>query len=153
MTKALETSGSWLHPLGVGMTEAKVLSNPDCFPGAWVSSLMVKPRTFNTSESGFDSPGAYMARGLTCEAHTHTSNIPQERHHVWPLGYHGPNVKSNLITICCNAHSDIHYYMEYMLKHNGQVPPDWRTYGPKIREFANKGYEQVMAYGESLGAK
>lgn len=91
-----------------------------------------------------------MPRGYECECHVHESKIPQERHHVWPMGYHGPDTAANKILICCNAHSDIHYYMEYLLKHNGANPPDWRTYGPDVRFFARKGFDQVMAYGASL---
>lgn len=91
-----------------------------------------------------------MARGKECVLHVHDSTIPQEKHHVWPLGYHGPNVKSNLILICCNGHSDIHYYMEYLLKHNGATPPDWNTYGTAVRTYARLGYQKVMDYGESL---
>lgn len=91
-----------------------------------------------------------MARGTECECHIHDTTIPQERHHVWPKGYHGPNTPDNLVTICCNAHSDIHYYMEYLFKHNGETPPDWRTYGPTVRALAKRGYDEVIAYGESL---
>lgn len=91
-----------------------------------------------------------MARGQFCEVHTHDSNVPQEKHHVWPLGYHGPNTKENIIVICCNAHSDIHYFMEFMLKHNGKYPDNWRTYGYQVRRFAKSGYYKVMAYGEQL---
>lgn len=86
--------------------------------------------------------------GFVC--HAHDAMVSYERHHVWPLGYHGPNVPSNLIKICPNAHSDIHFFMEYLLRHNGSWPEDWRTYGPTIRRYAMSGYEQVMAYGESL---
>ena len=91
-----------------------------------------------------------MARGTSCAVHTHDSTVPQERHHVWPLGYHGPDVASNKVLICCNAHSDAHYFMEYMLRHNGAWPPDWRTYGPRVRDLAVSGFTQVMAYGQSL---
>ena len=91
-----------------------------------------------------------MARGLVCEVHVHDSVVPQEDHHVWPLGYHGPNIKANKIKICCNAHSDIHYFMDYLLKHNGIQPADWRTYGPRVRMFALIGYRQVMDYATRL---
>lgn len=89
-------------------------------------------------------------RGRKCEAHVHDSLVPQERHHVWPLGYHGPNIPSNLVTICCNAHSDVHYMMEAMLKGK---PYDRREYGVGVRRIAEAGYKAVMAYGESLSAQ
>lgn len=89
-------------------------------------------------------------RGIVCAIHEHKTTVPQEKHHIWPLGYHGPNVASNIILICCNAHSDIHYYMEHRLKHNGNAPKDYRTYSPMVRLFANYGYDQVIAYGTLL---
>lgn len=80
--------------------------------------------------------------------HKHDSHIPQERHHVWPQGFHGPSTPDNLIDICCNVHSDIHYYMNYRLRHNGAFPDDWRTYSAGVRKWANVGYDKVMAYCE-----
>jgi hypothetical protein len=77
----------------------------------------------------------------------HEQLVPQERHHVWPLGYHGPDVASNRVLICANAHGDIHYLMEAMLK--GRAV-DRRTYGPGVRTLADRGYALVMAYAESL---
>lgn len=91
-----------------------------------------------------------MARGTSCAAHTHDTTIPQESHHVWPLGYHGPNTAANRALVCCNAHSDAHYFLEHLLRHGGQWPDDWRTYGPRVRAIALSGYAQVMAYGASL---
>jgi hypothetical protein len=91
-----------------------------------------------------------MARGKECKCHKHPTNIPQEKHHVWPQAYHGPTNPDNLITICCNAHSDIHYFMDYMLKHNGQHPEDWETYGGAVRRYAIKGFNDVMTYGTHL---
>lgn len=89
-------------------------------------------------------------RGLGCTAHRHTAVAPLESHHVWPLGYHGPDTKANRVLICCNAHSDVHYYLEHLLKHNGQRPDDWRTWGPVVRGIAMSGYAQVIAYAEQL---
>lgn len=88
-----------------------------------------------------------MARGIDCAAHKHSSLVPQESHHVWPLGYHGPNTASNRVLVCCNAHSDIHYLLESMLRGK---PVDLREYGPSVRLFASLGYGQVMAYAESI---
>lgn len=86
-----------------------------------------------------------MARGNYCEVHKHgTQLVPQERHHVWPIGYHGPDTAANKILICANAHSDIHYFMDHMLRHKGVWPDDWRTYSPKIRAFAIRGYNETL---------
>ena len=84
-------------------------------------------------------------RGLECACHKHDTMIPQEKHHVLPQAYGGPTTPENLVTICANAHSDIHYYMDYMLKHEGAKPEDWRTYGDVVRILAGKGFRQVVA--------
>ena len=84
-------------------------------------------------------------KGFVC--HNHTSMVSYEIHHVWPHGYHGPNIASNKIKICPNAHSDIHFLMELMLKGK---PYNHREFGPAIQRYAKSGFEQVMAYGESL---
>ena len=86
-------------------------------------------------------------RSTQCAAHKHDCLVPVESHHVWPLGYHGPNTKANQRQVCANAHSDIHYLLEAMLKN---ANPDRRTYGPGVRALAESGYEQVMAYAEQL---
>lgn len=84
-------------------------------------------------------------KGFVC--HNHTSKVSYEIHHVWPTGYHGPDIASNRIKICPNAHSDIHYLMDRML---AGKPNDLTEYGPNIRKYAKLGYEQVIAYIESL---
>lgn len=91
-----------------------------------------------------------MARGTLCVAHKHRSLVPIEWHHVWPLGYHGPNTTANKIPTCSNTHGNIHYYMEALFKSGGTRPPNWRTYGDDTRYWAKKGYDQVMAYAERL---
>ena len=84
-------------------------------------------------------------KGFVC--HAHTSMVSYELHHVWPKCYGGPDTKANLIKICCNAHSDIHYLMELMFRGKPYNP---RQYGAKVRHFAWSGYQQVTAYAESL---
>jgi hypothetical protein len=84
-------------------------------------------------------------QGFVC--HNHDSMVSYEIHHVWPIGYHGPNIASNKIKICCNAHSDIHYLMEAILRGK---PYNAREYGPTIRAYAHSGADQVLAYGAQL---
>ena len=88
-----------------------------------------------------------MARGTECAVHVHRSMVPQEVHHIWPRGYHGPDTPDNKIKICSNAHSDIHYMMEALLRGK---KIDLREFGPGVRKYARRGYEEVIAYGESL---
>ena len=84
-------------------------------------------------------------KGFVC--HDHKTMVSFEMHHVWPVGYHGPNIKSNLIKICPNAHSDIHFLMELMFRGK---PYNFREYGYSIRCYALKGYQQVIDYAEQL---
>ena len=82
-------------------------------------------------------------KGFVC--HRHTTMVSYEMHHVWPLGYHGPNVKSNLIKICPNAHSDIHHLMDRLL---AGKPVELKEYGNTVRHYALLGWVQVMDYIE-----
>ena len=88
-----------------------------------------------------------MARGHNCQAHKHHQLVPIEVHHIWPRGYHGPDVDENKIAICSNAHSDVHYLLEALLKGKNV---DKREYGPVVRQLAQRGYEEVMNYAASI---
>lgn len=83
--------------------------------------------------------------GFVC--HAHRSMVSFEMHHVWPLGYHGPDTAANKIKVCPNAHSDIHHLMELILKGKPWRP---RDYGHRIRRYALAGAEQVTFYAEQL---
>jgi hypothetical protein len=88
-----------------------------------------------------------MARDNTgFKCHVHRSMVSFEVHHVWPKEYHGPDVKANKIKICCNAHSDIHFLMDHWL---AGKPVNIHEFGPLIRYWAKKGYDQVIAYANS----
>jgi hypothetical protein len=93
--------------------------------------------------------GAYGVRmGHECVCHIHEVMVPMERHHVWPLGDGGPNIESNLITVCCNAHYSIHAFLDMLWRNNGIVP--WTTarqYGKRVRDYAYSGYRQAIAAG------
>lgn len=88
-----------------------------------------------------------MARGYNCGAHKHTYIVPIEVHHIWPSGYHGPDIPENRIALCANAHSDVHYLLEAMLRGK---KIDKRKFGPVVRVLAQKGYDDVVAYAEHL---
>lgn len=90
------------------------------------------------------------ARGAELVCHRHDSLVSYEDHHVWPVGYHGPDVPSNIVRICCNAHSDIHYLMERLLRGKPVVLAE---YGPVVRTLAQRGQREVIAYGESLAVQ
>jgi hypothetical protein len=91
-----------------------------------------------------------MARGLRCWAHKHRTPVSEEYHHIQPKEFHGPSIAANMVWLCSNAHGDTHVYLNWMLRHNGQRPVDWRTYNRKIRMVAEDGYKRVMQYGTEL---
>jgi hypothetical protein len=91
---------------------------------------------------------------LPCQVHhTHypRSHV-NEIHHVWPLGYHGPNVSSNTVVVCATGHNSIHHLLEIMLKRGTCELPyaDVRSYTTLEKRYAIAGYMAVMAYAESL---
>jgi hypothetical protein len=85
------------------------------------------------------------AMGFLCGAHRHDSWVPIEVHHVWPVGEGGPNVATNRVPLCSNAHSAVHDLLGRMLK--GEVPWDIRRrYGYAVRVVADRGYAEIMAH-------
>lgn len=81
--------------------------------------------------------------GVDCACHHHREWVPLEIHHVWPKGDGGPDVPTNKVTICENAHGAIHSLLDHMRK--GPVP--WiirRRYGRKVRAFAQLGYDRMQ---------
>ena len=82
-------------------------------------------------------------KGFVC--HKHHDMVSYEMHHVWPVSYHGPNIKANLIKICPNSHSDIHYLMDRML---AGKPYNIREYGNSVKLYAYRGYRAVTNYIE-----
>lgn len=84
-----------------------------------------------------------MKRGIECFGHVHTHPAPLEDHHVWPIEYGGPP-KQALRRGCSNAHGDVHYYLNMLLKHNGRVPrPEMIQFGWKNRGVAIEGYDMI----------
>jgi hypothetical protein len=93
-----------------------------------------------------------MPMGLTCVVHTHRSWVPVEQHHVWPVGMGGPNVASNKISVCANAHYSIHEFLRQLMLHNGCVPGSLsRHFSPKVKQYAILGWTEAgkPAHGSS----
>lgn len=85
--------------------------------------------------------------GTTCAVHRHREMVPMERHHVWPLGHHGPNRPENMVTVCENGHGSIHSYLDLLIKQEAGTPIPWtvrRRYGRKVRALAQLGYERIL---------
>lgn len=87
-----------------------------------------------------------MKRGHDCAVHHHREMVPQEDHHVWPKEFGGPTVPDNLKRICANAHSDVHYFLNLLLAHQGDVHwSDAQWFGTRVRSLAVNGYTRIKA--------
>lgn len=84
--------------------------------------------------------------GTTCAVHRHRELVPLHVHHIFPQGEGGPDEEWNKITVCANGHYSIHALLDIFKKQRGNVP--WivqRRYGKKVREYAQRGYEEIIA--------
>jgi hypothetical protein len=87
-------------------------------------------------------------RNRSCAVHRHREYVPIEAHHIWPKGEGGPDISSNLIDICANAHSAVHEYLRLLKRHNGKPPlRDKARYGYKTRRLALQGWRMINAQG------
>lgn len=92
-----------------------------------------------------DAP--YTAMGVDCQAHHHHSSVPIERHHVWPLGDGGPNIKANIVPLCANAHGLVHYLIDLCRKHGSMEAVPWedrRHFGVTVRKLAALGWDRIQ---------
>lgn len=87
-----------------------------------------------------------MAMGTNCWAHRHRELVPIEIHHVWPLGNGGPNIPSNKVAVCANAHSSAHDLLDKMMHAQTIHLPltVQRLYGWKVRRVARAGYLAIV---------
>lgn len=89
-----------------------------------------------------------------CFAHKHRDEVPLDLHHVWPLGEGGPDVKSNLVRLCPNAHRQVHSYIRLLKKHNGKAP--WlkrKFYGRWVRYVGQAGYDAITINERNHGSE
>jgi hypothetical protein len=76
-----------------------------------------------------------------CAVHIHRDWVPNNSHHVWPLGMGGPDAPSNRVTVCMNGHGEIHAYIDLLIQYGDEVPwPVAMHFGPRVREIARKGW-------------
>lgn len=91
-----------------------------------------------------------MPRGKRCIAHAHEYLAPEEYHHVQPLSRGGLTKPDNMVWLCANAHSDVHYFLDLIEKRAKQqqrrpeaVPGAVADhFGPKIRQIARRGWAE-----------
>jgi hypothetical protein len=85
-----------------------------------------------------------------CAVHRTHQDSPEssESHHV-PLGWNGPNVLSNRVSICPSAHSDVHLLLNLLVLGEGVIPDyvKWRRWNPAMRALAQRGYDEAVVRG------
>jgi hypothetical protein len=77
--------------------------------------------------------------GTDCVVHRHTSAVPLESHHIFPLGDGGPNIAANRIIVCANGHYEIHACLDLQRV----AALTWRqkiSFGRKVRMYAALGW-------------
>jgi hypothetical protein len=79
-----------------------------------------------------------------------TKHVPKalelHKHHVWPLGEGGPDVRSNLVILCPTTHSNVHRLWRLYEENDGRPP--WeilRNYSEYARAIVEKGRERRRA--------
>lgn len=62
------------------------------------------------------------------------------KHHVWPLGEGGPDVRDNLVILCPTTHSNVHRLWRLYEDYDGRPPWDiLRNYSEYARAIVEKG--------------
>ena len=84
------------------------------------------------------------------------THIPEprelHRHHVWPEGKGGPNIRGNLRWLCPTTHSNVHKLWREYEKANGI--PGWiilRQYSRYVQRLVADGWAQMTAAGVTSG--
>lgn len=86
-------------------------------------------------------------------AHVHDAPVPEEYHHIRPQCRGGLARPDNMVWLCANAHSDVHYFLDLIEKRAraGKRHPEAVEaaesvhYGPKIKQFARLGWSRYAA--------
>lgn len=82
-----------------------------------------------------------LGEGCACVAtHSPVSYVPH-RHHVIPKSWDGPDIESNIVTICPNTHTATHRLLNEYVRQGGE--PSWeyrRQFGPYVRALAARGW-------------
>jgi len=69
-----------------------------------------------------------------------------DKHHIWPMGFDGPDVPENLIWLCPTMHRNVHEYLRWLLKYDGEVDRGLASdYSRFTRKVAEQGYRRIKA--------
>ncbi len=72
-----------------------------------------------------------------------------EGHHVWPLGYGGPDVPENMRWLCPTTHTKVHNLWRAWARAGGRPPRDIEhRYSRYVRELVEDGWGQVVLAGK-----
>lgn len=80
-----------------------------------------------------------------CEVHRPSNHRPMphlnHEHHIWPLGWGGPNTAENKVVICPTGHANIHVLLNEYNRLGGQPPWTFRQhFGQGERDLAKAGW-------------
>lgn len=83
-----------------------------------------------------------------CQGHAYHSPRPQhlDSHHVIPSAWDGPDVRSNLVSLCPTGHRNVHYLLDSYVRAHGE--PSWvvrRSFGPGERALAARAWAAALA--------
>jgi hypothetical protein len=91
--------------------------------------------------------GPPLLTSLPCAVHAEhrPASHVQHRHHVWPLGAGGPDVRDNIVTVCATGHENLHALLRLLHKTGGRAAfPETRGYARAEIALARLGYERTI---------
>lgn len=83
-----------------------------------------------------------------CVLHRHHSPHLERTHvhHIFPLGWGGPDTADNEAPCCPTGHDSIHILLEAYRRHDGEPPWEVRKeFGPAERAMAAEGWRRSRA--------
>ncbi len=88
-----------------------------------------------------------MTTTLPCQVHI-ARHIPNShvnhRHHIWPLGYDGPDVPENIVVVCPTGHANIHKLLDLFIRTSGEIGYNTlKAWSVQERHYAKLGWERI----------
>lgn len=80
----------------------------------------------------------------------HPEKLVLDNHHLWPLGWGGPDTPANCRFICPNAHRLCHTLLNRMKRNGGPLSYiEARRYGMVVRSLAEQGWKSMITAGKT----